>query len=45
MAGGSVAEIVLDGITKRYGSGDAPAVNALDLEINDGEFMVFVGPS
>jgi multiple sugar transport system ATP-binding protein len=39
-----IAEIVLSGITKRYGPGP-PAVNELSLDIDDGEFMVFVGPS
>jgi multiple sugar transport system ATP-binding protein len=38
-----VAEIVLDDVTKRYG--DTTAVEDLDLEIKDGEFMVLVGPS
>jgi multiple sugar transport system ATP-binding protein len=39
-----VAEIVLEEVTKRYGDGTL-AVHGLDLEIQDGEFMVFVGPS
>ncbi|MGH2749496.1 MAG: ABC transporter ATP-binding protein [Actinomycetota bacterium] len=39
-----MAEIVLEDVTKRYGDGTL-AVESLDLEINDGEFMVFVGPS
>ena len=30
--------------TKLYPGNDAPAVNALDLHIEDGEFMVLVGP-
>jgi multiple sugar transport system ATP-binding protein len=38
-----VAEIVLDDVTKRYG--DTTAVEDLDLEIQDSEFMVLVGPS
>jgi len=42
--GSLIAEIVLSGVTKRYGPG-APAVDALSLSIEDGEFMVFVGPS
>src|ERR671918_353862 len=41
--GGKVAEIVLDNVTKRFG--DTTAVDDLDLEIKDGEFMVLVGPS
>jgi len=39
-----VAEIVLDGVTKVY-QGGTTAVEDLDLQIEDGEFMVFVGPS
>jgi multiple sugar transport system ATP-binding protein len=39
-----VAEIVLDGVTKRYPDG-ALAVQALDLTIADGEFIILVGPS
>src|SRR5258707_1087365 len=31
--------------TRIYPGTDAPAVDALDLEIADGEFMVLVGPS
>jgi multiple sugar transport system ATP-binding protein len=38
-----VAEIVLDDVTKRFG--DTTAVDDLNLEIRDGEFMVLVGPS
>ncbi|HEV8653810.1 MAG TPA: sn-glycerol-3-phosphate ABC transporter ATP-binding protein UgpC [Actinomycetes bacterium] len=39
-----MAQIVLDSVTKEYG-GNVRAVNALSLDIADGEFMVFVGPS
>jgi multiple sugar transport system ATP-binding protein len=39
-----MAQIVLDKIDKVY-SGGVKAVNALSLEIRDGEFMVLVGPS
>ena len=39
-----MAEITLDGITKRFGDG-FEAVKDLDLEIADGEFMILVGPS
>jgi multiple sugar transport system ATP-binding protein len=39
-----VAEIALENVTKNYGEGNA-AVDDLDLEIRDGEFMVLVGPS
>src|SRR6201985_1649730 len=33
------------GASRVYAKGAKPAVNALDLEIKDGEFMVLVGPS
>jgi len=39
-----VATIELDALTKVYGDGTR-AVRELDLEIADGEFVVFVGPS
>jgi multiple sugar transport system ATP-binding protein len=39
-----VATIELDALTKVYGDGTR-AVHELDLEIEDGEFVVFVGPS
>src|SRR5215831_7093981 len=39
-----VAHVEFSGVTKRYPDG-TEAVNAMDLEIVDGEFMVFVGPS
>ncbi|MEU9078043.1 sn-glycerol-3-phosphate ABC transporter ATP-binding protein UgpC [Kitasatospora sp. NPDC048538] len=39
-----MAEIVLDGITKRYPDG-ALAVHHFDLTIADGEFVILVGPS
>jgi multiple sugar transport system ATP-binding protein len=39
-----VAEIVLDRVTKRYGDGTL-AVDSLQLDIDDAEFMVLVGPS
>jgi multiple sugar transport system ATP-binding protein len=41
---GTVAAIELDGLTKVYADGTR-AVHELDLEIADGEFVVFVGPS
>src|SRR4051794_35962596 len=40
-----MARVVLDGITKDFGTGTAPAVDDVTLEIADGEFMVLVGPS
>jgi multiple sugar transport system ATP-binding protein len=39
-----VAEITLDNLTKVYPDG-TEAVTSLDLEVGDGEFIVFVGPS
>jgi multiple sugar transport system ATP-binding protein len=39
-----VAEVVFDGITKVYADG-TKAVDDLNLDISDGEFMVLVGPS
>ncbi|MGH3916921.1 MAG: ABC transporter ATP-binding protein [Pseudonocardiaceae bacterium] len=39
-----MAEIVLDGVTKRFSDG-ALAVSAVDLDIIDGEFIILVGPS
>jgi multiple sugar transport system ATP-binding protein len=39
-----MAPVSFDHITKRFGD-DVVAVNDLDLQITDGEFMVLVGPS
>jgi multiple sugar transport system ATP-binding protein len=39
-----VAEVTFDGVSKVYPDGTR-AVNGIDLEITDGEFMVLVGPS
>ncbi len=39
-----MARITLQGITKTYGQ-EVVAVDAVDLEIRDGEFMVLLGPS
>ena len=38
-----MATVTFDHVTKKYG--DVLAVDDFDLEINDGEFMVLVGPS
>ena len=43
--GTSAAEIVFQGVTKRYAGSDAPAISGLDLEIGGGEICVLVGPS
>ena len=39
-----MADIAFEGVTKIY-PGGTEAVSDLDLQIGDGEFMVFVGPS
>ncbi len=39
-----MARVVLDKISKRYGGG-ALAVDSLDLDVADGEFVCLVGPS
>jgi len=39
----SVASVTFTGVTKRYG--DVTAVDDLDLDVADGEFMVLLGPS
>jgi multiple sugar transport system ATP-binding protein len=43
-----MASVTLSGIRKRYGGdgeGGAEVIKGVDLDIRDGEFMVFVGPS
>jgi multiple sugar transport system ATP-binding protein len=40
-----VAEVVYDSASRIYTPGAKPAVNKLSLDIEDGEFVVFVGPS
>ncbi|MFE3542010.1 ABC transporter ATP-binding protein [Nocardia sp. NPDC059177] len=40
-----MATVQFDGVTHRYPGTEAPAVDALDLDIADGEFLVLVGPS
>jgi multiple sugar transport system ATP-binding protein len=39
-----MAEITMDGLTKRYPDG-FEAVRNMDLDIHDGEFVILVGPS
>jgi multiple sugar transport system ATP-binding protein len=40
-----MAEVRFEQATRIFPNTDAPAVDALDLEIADGEFLVMVGPS
>jgi multiple sugar transport system ATP-binding protein len=40
-----MATVTFDRATRVYPGSDKPAVDALDLEISDGEFLVLVGPS
>jgi multiple sugar transport system ATP-binding protein len=40
-----MAEVRFEQATRIYPGTDVPAVDALDLQIGDGEFMVLVGPS
>jgi len=40
-----MARVLFDKSTRIYPGSDVPAVDALDLEVEDGEFMVLVGPS
>jgi multiple sugar transport system ATP-binding protein len=40
-----MATVTFDKATRHYPGGVRPAVDALDLEIGDGEFLVLVGPS
>jgi multiple sugar transport system ATP-binding protein len=40
-----VATVTFQQASRTYPGTDAPAVDALDLEIGDGEFLVLVGPS
>src|SRR5207237_2415498 len=40
-----MATITFDHATRQYPGATRPAVDALDLDIADGEFMVLVGPS
>ena len=42
--GSTVATVTFDQATRLYAGADRPAVCALDLQVQDGEFMVLVGP-
>jgi multiple sugar transport system ATP-binding protein len=43
--GDPMATVTFDSATRVYPGSERPAVDALDLEIGDGEFLVLVGPS
>jgi osmoprotectant transport system ATP-binding protein len=45
VSNGAAAELVFDGVTKRYAGRDVAAVSDLSLEIPAGTFCVLVGPS
>ena len=38
-----MGKLVIDGVSKRFGSTEV--LKKIDLDVADGEFMVFVGPS
>src|ERR687887_1080655 len=40
-----MAEVRFEQATRIYPGTDVPALNALDLDVEDGEFIVLVGPS
>jgi len=40
-----MADIRIEGVSKTYPGGKAPAVDNINLTIRDGEFMVLLGPS
>ncbi|NLT26948.1 MAG: ABC transporter ATP-binding protein, partial [Microbacteriaceae bacterium] len=40
-----MATVSFQGVTRRFPGATRNAVDALDLEIRDGEFLVLVGPS
>ena len=40
-----MASVTFDGVTRRYPEATRNAVDSLDLDIADGEFLVLVGPS
>src|SRR5690242_1609457 len=40
-----MARVTLEKVTKLYPGNPKPAVNAIDLDIKDREFIVLVGPS
>ncbi len=40
-----MASVTFDDATRLYPGGTRPAVDKLNLEVGDGEFLVLVGPS
>jgi len=40
-----MARVIFDGVTKQYAGGNVAAVNDLNMEVEDREFLVLVGPS
>ena len=40
-----MASVTFDRATRMYPGADKPAVDELELDIEDGEFLVLVGPS
>ncbi|AEF36084.1 MULTISPECIES: ABC transporter ATP-binding protein [Mycobacteriaceae] len=40
-----MASVTFDSVTRRYPGAERPALDALELSVRDGEFMVLVGPS
>jgi multiple sugar transport system ATP-binding protein len=40
-----MARVIFDGVTKRYAGGNVAAVNDLNMEVENEEFLVLVGPS
>ena len=37
--------LVLDRVSKRFGSADVPAVDSLSLQVAEGEILALLGPS
>ncbi|WP_448613532.1 ABC transporter ATP-binding protein [Modestobacter sp. URMC 112] len=40
-----MASVTFEAVTRSFTAGERPAVDRLDLEVHDGEFVVVVGPS
>ncbi|WNV76996.1 ABC transporter ATP-binding protein [Geodermatophilus sp. DSM 44513] len=40
-----MASVTFEQVTRSFAPGDRPAVDGLDLQVHDGEFLVVVGPS